>query len=520
VKLLEVLAQSPDTKERSAHTLLHNYEKPLWDQLLAELPHRMLRRAAIISPFFEPASAANRTEDPPGPTDDDSIFQRLFSDFKFEPDLEAEPVTVFFQEDCGATTLPLAKLKTWKRMLHLQARLATSDDPRRLHGKLLVLEGTGKKGREPFLVALHGSPNFTSAALLATPPNGNAELAVLTRLPHRGGGATKVVKALGLAELFGPVSDWESLHTKPMTIPPIRDMAAFALTDATLQVAGRVVVVSIRNLPPDSIRFRLSAQVEGVWLQFAEGTWRNSDTMSIPVSTLVTTDPETKLHTLSASRVRLEILAEDGSTLACDEAPLNVDCPHQFCGMAMVGPLLLTLDQRIAQAGAGAPMTYREQQKWLERLRQRDGAAVVAVSTHQGDLDKFFRNLYTGLNGLRRRLEASPHSEFTLRNTLRQLSGWCSEAVAPDGKVASDECRLFLLDRLGREMRAALRRATENAATPSRLPATVLELGLTASVETALSYLTSITSAETKAYQRKSCRQFTDVKQILDRLGR
>jgi hypothetical protein len=130
----------------------------LWGERFAELPHRVLRGVEVVSPFFEPDAAANRAEDPTGQADDDSIFRRLFSDFEFEPDLEAKPVTVFFQEDFGATALPVTKLKTWKRMLHLQSRLATSDDARRLHGKLIVLEGSGKKGREPFLVALHGSP--------------------------------------------------------------------------------------------------------------------------------------------------------------------------------------------------------------------------------------------------------------------------------------------------------------------------------------------------------------------------
>jgi hypothetical protein len=297
-------------------------------------------------------------------------------------------------------------------------------------------------------------------------------------------------------------------------------MAAFVLTDATLQVAGRVLVVSMRNLPPDAVRFRLSAQVEGVWLPIAEGRWGDKGTMSIPVPSMLIADPKTKLYTLSASRVRMELLAADNSTLACDEAPLNVDCPHQFCGMAMVGPLFLTLDQRIAQAGAGAPMTYREQQKWLERLRQQDGAAVVAVSSHQGDLDKFFRNLYTGLKGLRRRLEASPHSEFTLRNTLRQLSGWCSEAVAPDGKVATDECRIYLLDRLAGEMLTTLNRAVENTPAASCLSATAGELGLGASLEAALSWLSAAAIADTGTYRRKTRKRFAEVQQTLDRLGR
>jgi hypothetical protein len=520
VALREVIDQSPAVREPSPHILLHNYERPLWDQLLAKLPHRVLRRAAVVSPFFEPDTSAGHAEDPVGQAGDDSIFNRLFSDFKFETNGEEKPVTVFFQEDFGVTALPVSKLNTWKRMLHLQARLATSEDARRLHGKLIVLEGSGKNGREPFLVALHGSPNFTSAALLATPPNGNAELAVLTRLPDQSGGSTKVVKALGLGELFGTVTDWESLKTKPLTIPPTRDIAAFVLTDATLQVAGRVLFVSMRNVPPDAVRFRLWAQVEGVWSQLAEGPLGNSDTISIPAPTLLTANPDTKLYSLSASRVRVEILAGDCSALACDEAPLNVDCPQQFCGTAMVGPLFLTVDQRIAQAGEGAPMTYREQQKWLERLRQQDGAAVVAVSDHQADLDKFFRNLHTGLKGLRRRLEASPHSEFTLRNMLRQLSGWCSEAVASDGKVATDECRIFLLDRLAGEMLTTLNLAMETVQGASRLSATAGELGLYACLEAALSWLSATATPDTDAYRRKTRKRFTEVQEKLERLGR
>ena len=186
----------------------------------------------------------------------------------------------------------------------------------------------------------------------------------------------------------------------------------------------------------------------------------------------------------------------------------------------MVGPLLLTLDQRIAQAGSEAPMTYREQQKWLERLRQPDGGPVVTVSTHQGNLDQFFRNLYTGLKGLRRRLEASPHSEFTLRNTLRQLTGWCWEAVAPDGKVATDECRVFLLDRLAGEMLTALTVVAENSPAASRLSATAGELGLVASIKAALSWLSNATAADTGAYHRKTRKRLNEVQQRLEQLRR
>ena len=357
VALREVIEHSPVEPETSPHVLLHNYDLPLWNQLLKKLPHKVLRRAAVVSPFFEPDTAVGHSEDPPGQASDDSIFQRLFSDFEFESDGEEKPVTVFFQEDSGATTLPVTKLNQWKGLLALQARLATSDDARRLHGKLLVLEGAGTNGREPFMVALHGSPNFTSAALLTTPPEGNAELAILTWLPPRGGGTNKVLTALGLGELFGPVDDWQVLHVKPTTISARLPLNSFVLTDATFQIAEKNVVIAVRNVPQGAARFRFTAQVEGTWLPLAEGDWGDGETVTIPALSLLVSDPASKVHTLSTSRVRLEIFDRDGTTLAVDEAPLNVDCPHQFCGMAMVGPLLLTLDERIAQAGAGAPMT-------------------------------------------------------------------------------------------------------------------------------------------------------------------
>jgi hypothetical protein len=242
--------------------------------------------------------------------------------------------------------------------------------------------------------------------------------------------------------------------------------------------------------------------------------------LKVPASGLVTEDPKTKLHTLISSRIRLEILSLDGSVLAKDETPLNVDCPQHFCGLAMVGPLLLTLDQRIAQAGAGSPMTYREQQKWLERFRQQDAFAVVTLSSHQADLDKFFRNLYTGLKGLRRRLDKSPGSEFALRNTLRQLSGWCSEAVAPEGKIATDECRVFLLDRLAREILAALGVAAGYPAFASRLPAIANELRLTTAIEAAQSWLSTSNLGDTAAYLRKTQSRFSEITKTLGRLGR
>lgn len=511
--LREVIEQSPTEAEPSPHALLHNYERPLWDQLLEQLPHRVLRRALVVSPFYEPDTAGG-PEDPPGQAADDSAFGRLFADFEFEPETGEKPVAVCFEEDSGVTGLPVVKLRAWEDRLDLRHRLATSDDARRLHAKLLVLEGRGGKGRDPFLFALHGSPNFTSAALHRRPPDGNAELAVLTRLPARGGGATRVAKSLALDALFGSVTDWNTLKSAPPApAPQFRGASDFAVVDVTLKLGGRAVTVSVRNVPAGATRFRLSALIDGAWVQVAEGAVGADGTVEIAAPLLATAHASTGLLTLRAARVRLEVFTAEGAALGADEAPLNVDCPEQFCGLAMVGPLLLTLDQRIAQAGAGVPMTYREQQRWLERLRQQQAGAPagLALPSHQADLDKFFRNLHTGLRGLRRRQEASPRSEFVLRNALRQFGKWCAEAVDPDAKVATAECRVFLLDRLSREMAAALGRAAE-------VPSAAKGLGLVSAADHALEWLAANEAPDTTEYVTETRARFVKVRRAAKKL--
>lgn len=523
--LRKVVENTPKEKDASPHVLLHNDKQPLWHHLLAELPHKVLRRAAILSPFYETDDPENRKEDPPGQADDTSAFRRLFDDFTFEPVSATAPVAIYCEcsQAEGETALPVAKLKEWKDQLHLYIRSAVSTDARRLHGKLLILEGAEGKGRKPFLYALHGSPNFTAAALLKTPSSGgNAELAVLTRLPPRSNGLDKVAECLGFKELFVHLPDWSSLRWKAPSSPiPLRDSTAFILSDATLQMEGLILEMSVRNLPADAKRYRLMVDASPNSVPVAEGVLPEGDPLRIPVPQIV--DADAKVLTLRGSRVWLEILAEDGMSLAKANAPLNVDCPEKFLGRAMVGPLLQTLDQRIAWAGTGIVMTYREQQRWLESLGPKGEGAGPVSATHQADLDKFFRNLHMGFKGLCRRLEASPRSEFTLRNTLGKFAVWCNEAVTngqdgDKGNSASVECRIYLLDRLARATQSALELAQENV-TAAALPKMVVELKLNHAMGTALDWLQKA-PPETTVYVRSTVKRFKDLKQQTDRLGR
>ena len=110
--------------------------------------------------------------------------------------------------------------------------------------------------------------------------------------------------------------------------------------------------------------------------------------------------------------VRTDVIGrEPVIVLASDTAPINVDVPEEFCGLTLVGPALLTLDERIARAGIGVPPTYREQQKWLEaRKTQEPASAGPAVASHQADLDRFYRNVHQGLRGILSRVKANPGS--------------------------------------------------------------------------------------------------------------
>ena len=166
---------------------------------------------------------------------------------------------------------------------------------------------------------------------------------------------------------------------------------------------------------------------------------------------------------LKSSQVRVEMLNAEGAVVASSLVPVNVDCPQQFCGTALVGTIIATLDERIAFEGCGTFQTYRQQQDFLERHGSRDPLpkGTLEVLTHQADLDRFFRNLQIGFRGVRARLKAMPNSEFTLRRTVKDLVRWCQETLTDESERLSIECRLFLVDRLARQLKRRWRQARE-----------------------------------------------------------
>lgn len=485
VALGEVLKGAPKEGERR-QAFLHNYEKSIWEQVLARLPHRHVARVSIVSPFFEPNHA--EPEDPGVEPGDEGIFARLFTDLKFEQSV-SKPVTVYFQQSEGETQLPLDTLRAWENQIELRHRLATSDEARPLHAKLLVIEGSRGPNREPYLVALHGSPNFTSAALLSRPPEGNAEIAVLTHLPWKRNSHAQVRAALQLDSLFGEVSDWSLLRYVAPKRKPLPGLWSFQVGDVSLRVADRRLFLTWKGSTVGATKAHVLIELDGSWVSIGSVDLGEEEQAALDVPILATLD-EDGLLSLKASRVRVELRDDDGNTLTSSDAPINVDCPADFCGLAMVGLLMATLDEQIAHSGCGAPMTYREQLKFLEqhRTKRKKSEREISVLTHQADLDRFFRNLLSGFKGLRSRREALANSEYTLRRTFKDLGRWCAEAIQEDSKVPTIECRVFLVDRLSREIERVLDAVDTNPKLSPRLGAILDEFEIEKAIKTAAAW--------------------------------
>lgn len=516
VALGEVLKGTPKEREKR-QVFLHNYEKTIWDQILALLPHRHVSHVSIVSPFFEP----NHTEpeDPGVEPGDEGIFKRLFADLKIEEQPGIKPVTVYFQQSEGETQLPLDTLRTWEEQIALRQRLATSDEARPLHAKLLVIEGARGPRREPYLVTVHGSPNFTSAALLSRPPEGNAEIAVLTQLPWKRNSHAKVCAALQLESLFCEVRDWGLLRHVASARRLLPGLGSFHVGDVSLRVADRRLFLTWKGSTLGATIAHVLIELNGTWVAIGSVELGNDEKAELDVP-MVAELGEDGLLSLRASRVRVELRDDQGNTLISSDAPINVDCPADFCGLAMVGPLMATLDEQIALAGCGAPMTYREQLKFLEqhRTKRKKSEKGISVLTHQADLDRFFRNLHAGFRGLRTRREALPDSEYTLRRTFKDLGRWCTEAIHEDSKVPTVECRVFLVDRLSREIEQVLAAVEANRKLSARLGAVMNEFAIAESVEAAVRWARSLADRRIAVYVAGTVKRLQAIKSRIGRL--
>lgn len=262
---------------------------------------------------------------------------------------------------------------------------------------------------------------------------------------------------------------------------------------------------------------RLLIESNGAWVVIAIGGLGHDNRLVLDVPQIIETARD-NLPSLKSTQIRVELLSPQGAVVASSVAPVNVDCAHQFCGTDLVGPAMATLDEQIAAAGCGMPLTYRQQLDFIGRLRSgdRDGKAAPEVLTHQADLDRFFRNLQTGFRGIRARLRALPNSEFTARRTLHDLTRWCRDTVDREEGRLSVECRIFLVDRLLREIHATLESCEKSRTLAPKVKAIARESRLAETLASASRWLSALRDRRVRSYVADTARLLASVSKRIE----
>jgi hypothetical protein len=469
------------------HRLLHNYETSLWEQLRRILDGKTVRRILVISPYFEgDRSFDDLAVEEPLETDDGSAFDRLFGDLELDPSVPV-PVTICFQENGGRTRLPLDTVRRHQARVRLRTLDWTAEDTRPLHAKLLVIEAAKRDG-DPFLLVVSGSPNFTPAAFLRTPPRGNAELAVLTRIEGPRATIDRLENLLGIKHRFLKEISLDALRGIPPELPAVLPRST-VVADVTLSAEEEELSLSFRGYLADADRVRITMWAGDAWQFVAEAPIGEDGTCKCKILNQVLVESVGGVKTLRADTLRVE-LYRGSERVHVEEVPLNVDCPEDFHGLDHVGPILSSLDARIAQAGAGTVMSYRDQARLLEKLRAKaTQSAGPKVTKFQADLDQFFRHVHSGLRGLNERLKRSPRSSYTIEQILAKLGHWLREATKPDCALPSDECRVFLIERLADSIEQLLSDAAGKEELRSSLIGKLRELALAETMQGALAWL-------------------------------
>jgi hypothetical protein len=432
---------------------LHNYSEPLLPQIVQDLPNRTLDEVWILSPFFESASredpSLHRTQvghdDPPGEALDQTLVNEFFRRLTFADEKGQPPVHFYFEATTtNATQLPVNVLRPYRSQIALHVKNRAAEDQRRLHAKALVFIGAES------VTLVHGSANFTRAALLSTPPGGNAEIVVLTRLPRAKGMAEKLAAYLNLADLFTAIDNWESLTYQPTgtTYPPPR---AVQVWEGMLSLADKRVTVFFQVDHPDVQRLSVALLGDQGDLPLGEvrPPFPEGQEFPLPEGAVVTVDALRTLRQLPYHSVRVEAFDAEGHSLGASQGPLNVDCPAAFVGSWLYRPEDLALDNQIYLAGLGSSAGYAAQRAALERALSAPVGESPPAPSHQADLDLFFRRLHIGFRGLRRQLEQSRASRYVFSDILRQLGGWAQSAIEDDGQnVFTTEQKLYLCDRV------------------------------------------------------------------------
>lgn len=442
-RLLEDTKSVKDSSERVL-SFFHNYDKSLFDKILEVLPSNKLDAIWIVSPFYE---SEVTSDNPSNDKLDDTLFSRIFKTFKFTGE-QQPPVRIYFQaSSANATTLPLRLLKRLKSDIALYKKNPNALDQRTLHAKMFVFIGRKPSG-ERFVTIVHGSANFTSAALLSKPPAGNAEIVMATQVLDADVVAKNLTAYLNLDQLFNRIDNWDSLIEvipSPVVIPVIQVWEGMiSLEKMTIQIYFKVNSPKVQH-----IKIFLCSEQEETLLGEVEFPPDSKDfiELKLPYGTIKVINLVANLRQLPFNHIRLEAFDGNFNLLGIGEGALNVDNPQSTHINYIIDEL--ELDSEIYNAGGAIFGTsiYLRKKIIVERILSGEPVDERIRPTHQGDLDLFFRRIHTGLRGLRWQIVQSKGSLNELGRIQRKLAAWGTRAAQEDKKLTR-EMRLYLCDRI------------------------------------------------------------------------
>ena len=424
---------------------LHNYSQPLLPQILDTLPGHKIDHLWVISPFFDvDPSTKMDSDDPPDQVLNVTLLENVLNNLHLQE--TEKPMRIYFQASpTNETCLPIQQLRKHQSRLSLYRKDSTAEDQRNLHGKMLVFIGRTRTGK-PFMTLVHGSANFTEAALLSTPPPGNAEVVVVTHLPQPETVSRHFERLLNLNELFSEVENWNSLNTR--TAPRSWLHPSLQVWEAMASISDNKVTVYFQINDQNAITARVYLTGHnGIELLAGEvhAPFAEIASFELPASAWLRKDD---LRQLSYCGVRIDVHDESGKRLASASGPLNVDCPDAFVEDFLITPENQSVEQVIYLDGLGTGGGYVRLRQSLERRLTQARAqeqGLAPVPTHHADLDLFFRLLHIGFRGLRYRVQQSNGSVSVIGDALQRLAEWAKLTV-DEQKLLTPEQRLYLAD--------------------------------------------------------------------------
>lgn len=419
-------------------SFVHSATTPLWKQILALHGSDPLEHLLVVSPFYE-------QEDPEADASEGFLGSIANSETLWA-DGAAEPrIRLLAGENSAIAGVPRHAVEALGEAVQVHMQL-TSEEPRRLHGKLFVLAGRTQT------TAVWGSPNFTRAALAKTCDDavsgqaGNVECALVLRAPADELRLDTFERNFNLRSLFKRATELPDAPPVGAILVPAINLGEIAYDPARHElsfhgevISSEVAWLQISPVDGKTPPFLIAVNAAGAF----NATWE--------AASLEEEDPATGRRRLRDLFVVVVALDADGNALERIRARINVvfDDAIEVHQNLLLGPAALSADVLLVPSSAPAERRIAAIDGWLRRLRDARAQGAGQVSQHQASLDSFQRNVRKGLDARWRQVEAAKGTRFV-------VSRWSADlrrALAAATMDAVDEPRrAFLLLRVSEHM--------------------------------------------------------------------